>query len=529
MSRNNERGPHQRTAQYLRCGMGACATKVIPSEPLASSRYLSEAGPPVEEPVESLKTQAPKSSSPGSSKDSEPGKHAAASSSSLKVESSVELGDSEAETQAELRKHLLQLQKDMSETQCKLAKISPAPRCSRAGYLRSLEELIGEPTQGARWDSDEAWWQLRLYAYKEKRTNDPNGWRKGLNAEIEPEWTDEQVLAWLRKNEGGARLDAAAFEAKYRRGSIEGLKKRGWPDELARTYGVLSAQGPALAMALRQGDKLVNVSVRELHRAAPRRAAPPLPASPPAPAERPAPACVSQVHALYNAMYLRAKSELGDDEAAPMLYRHLRGAIGSLVAVDERWATLETPDHTGFCGLCSSGITVGDCDPDLFDERGYLQAFRKDGNTTYTLQDSDVVGFVSRVEDESGIHSAVLTYNDKTGAFPPNTLFRLQHVKEKGEWEAPGGRGVFPQQRLLVVTATYLIPTGGASLLGTRADGKMCAASPTLSFGNTAAYVEGIDALIASPLLTMEQARRRPPRTPHAAARALAAHGAGPA
>ena len=209
-------------------------------------------------------------------------------------------------------------------------------------------------------------------------------------------------------------------------------------------------------------------------------------------------------------MYLRAKSE-GDHETAPMLYRHLRGAIGSLVAVDEQWATIETPDHTGFCGLCSSGITVGDCDPANFGEGGYLQAFRKDKSTTYTLQDSDVVGFVSRVEDESGIHSAILTYNDQTGAFPPNTLFRLQEVKAPGTWEAPGGKGIFPRQRLLVVTATYLIPKGGTSLLRT-SDGKMCAAAPTLSYGNTSAYVNGIDGLVASPFLTMEQARRRATR-----------------
>ena len=50
-----------------------------------------------------------------------------------------------------------------------------------------------------------------------------------------------------------------------------------------------------------------------------------------------------------------------------------------------------------------------------------------------------MVGFVSRAEDESGAHAAVLTYTDLTGAFPPNCLFRLQEVIPAGKWEAPGG------------------------------------------------------------------------------------------
>ena len=47
------------------------------------------------------------------------------------------------------------------------------------------------------------------------------------------------------------------------------------------------------------------------------------------------------------------------------------------------------------------------------------------------------------------------------GNFPPNTLYRLDSVREAGEWEAPGGTRV--QRRLLMVRATYLSsPSAGS-------------------------------------------------------------------
>ena len=47
------------------------------------------------------------------------------------------------------------------------------------------------------------------------------------------------------------------------------------------------------------------------------------------------------------------------------------------------------------------------------------------------------------------------------GNFPPNTLYRLDRVREAGEWEAPGGTRV--QRRLLMVRATYLSsPSAGS-------------------------------------------------------------------
>ena len=61
-------------------------------------------------------------------------------------------------------------------------------------------------------------------------------------------------------------------------------------------------------------------------------------------------------------------------------------------------------------------------------------------------------------------------------------------------------------QRLLVVTATYLMPS--ASVLGSGGNSggnsKLCDSVQTLSYGNRVAYIEGIDGLISHPVLTMD-------------------------
>ena len=102
------------------------------------------------------------------------------------------------------------------------------------------------------------------------------------------------------------------------------------------------------------------------------------------------------------------------------------------------------------------------------------------------------------------MRSAVLTYSDNTGCFPPNTLFRLKEVKAPGTWEAPGG--VYPQQRLLVVTATYLVPSKAQELGGS----KLCASSSALSYGDRSAFAQGLDDLVGRPPLSMEQECTRP-------------------
>lgn len=87
--------------------------------------------------------------------------------------------------------------------------------------------------------------------------------------------------------------------------------------------------------------------------------------------------------------------------------------------------------------------------------------------------------------------------------FPPNTLFRLKEVRAAGQWEAPpASSGVYPNQRLLVCTATYQPPRAGLAA-GGEGSGKMVGAAAMLSYGKRTAYVEGIDDLFAKPVLSM--------------------------
>ena len=122
------------------------------------------------------------------------------------------------------------------------------------------------------------------------------------------------------------------------------------------------------------------------------------------------------------------------------------------------------------------------------------------------VQDSPIVCFESRPDDEHGAHSAVETSHG-CGGFPPNTLFRLKEVKAAGTWEAPGG--CRPQQRLLVVTATYQPPREGY-VPRDSGGSKMCGSAVTLSYKTRDAFLKGLDDLIAKPALTMKDEFTRP-------------------
>ena len=123
-----------------------------------------------------------------------------------------------------------------------------------------------------------------------------------------------------------------------------------------------------------------------------------------------------------------------------------------------------------------------------------------DGKWHTELQDSDIVCFESMPDDEHSSHCAILTNSDVDGVFPPNTLFRLKCVEEPGTWRAPGD--VFPRQRLLVVTATYLPPYSNDHIVpGDRTCGaKLCESAITLLYATRGAYIHGLDSLISKPV-----------------------------
>ena len=85
--------------------------------------------------------------------------------------------------------------------------------------------------------------------------------------------------------------------------------------------------------------------------------------------------------------------------------------------------------------------------------------------------------------------------------------FHLKGVRAPGEWEAPNG--VYPKQRLLVVTATYQDPEADPSgnLAQQRAyfAPRLCCGSASMAFGRREWFVAGLGALTVRPVITMEQ------------------------
>ena len=115
----------------------------------------------------------------------------------------------------------------------------------------------------------------------------------------------------------------------------------------------------------------------------------------------------------------------------------------SLEEADPSWASIETPDATGFRGLTSPVLVkarTGEPPDDLcFDSKGFMQYHYDDGQRM-KVQDSPIVCFESGPASDQGMHAAIATEGSQGrghhGAFPPNTLYRLVEVKPPG-WTTP--------------------------------------------------------------------------------------------
>jgi len=187
------------------------------------------------------------------------------------------------------------------------------------------------------------------------------------------------------------------------------------------------------------------------------------------------------------------------ESLAPKLYTHLTGR-SSLSSNEPNWEYILIPDQTGFRGLTSSALVTADCDPNRMELDGHM-AFNP-GVMRREAVDSDVVCFEPQRNDEHGFAHEPVMFAEHFGSFPPNTLFRVRDVLEPGTWEAMVP-GLFPRQRLIVVTATFRKGTDHhwgaleAKLLG-QTD-TLC-----LSYGDREQFVKGLaNTLLASPLLTM--------------------------
>lgn len=247
------------------------------------------------------------------------------------------------------------------------------------------------------------------------------------------------------------------------------LVARAWPESDAIAYVLLVANREPIANALRQRDARFAAST----------------------------------YKLCDILFSQHRGSAA--QLPPPLYRHLRSCShgGGLLDEECLWAQLETRDSTNFRGLTSRALVRAYNGAQYFSVDGFSYAvYDKDDQLQYVPQDSDVVRFESAADNEHGAHTAIMI-NDETGegVFPPNTLFRLKEVYAPGTWSAPGG--CFPNQRLLVVSATYQ-PRVAAAQPGRDANCKLCAASITLSYGDRDSFLRGLDDLIAQPTLTMK-------------------------
>ena len=296
---------------------------------------------------------------------------------------------------ASLRQSLRAAQALVGEAQAAIDGVAIAlPATSRAGYLRSLRQLLGMPPASGTWEDD--WTALRA---------------DKLNVSVSS----------IRAKDGGLEASKAANAA-----DIEQLVSSGWPrDDATATICLLETFPNELAKALRKRNPTYARSTFALH------------------------------DAICRAALRQHTSDASP--TPPTLYMNLRSQLGtSLVSGDPGWADLLVADRTGFRGLSSSvAIAEAHCDPRCFNEAGYCKRLTGEEGVSFMPVGGDVVAFESRPKDELGLHAAVML-TETRGTFPPNTLFRLKEVVAPGEWVAPGG--VRPAQRLLVVTATYQRP-----------------------------------------------------------------------
>lgn len=321
---------------------------------------------------------------------------------------------------------------------------------SRAGYLRSLPELLPAPASASTWRDE--WPELfsENLRVTGQEIDEPKDAKWAAQHESVQKWTDKLAS------------------------DIQAVITLGAPRDEAEAYVLLTSKRFAMAQRLRERN----------------------------------PKFAASTFALTDAIVAQSMRQAAAAVVAPPLYYNLRG-LNSLVAGDPAWDRLTLPDNTGFRGLCSSALCAADCatSDHAFSSQGFCVYHREpDGSVSFLPQDSPVVKFESTPEDEHGLHTAVMVKAGVYGVFPPNTLFRLQRVEPPG-WSANNGIPV--QQPLYVVSATYR-PSRPLASAGADAGNKMCGGAVTLTYGGRAAFVDGLDGLIPlKPPLTMEQVRWR--------------------
>ena len=348
-------------------------------------------------------------------------------------------------------------------------------KSSRAGYLRSLSEIIGDrPTHP--WQSE---WPAMLMELKRNEGSvtqrDDGQWvairafRWGSGRVAHGEVVNE---AWIEKHECVEVLsDAKKSTANgWVPKAIQNTVDAGWTHADAKTLILLLIVRVSMCRALLERDQCY----------------------------------AAATYALCEIFATKAAEQERRGQRPPTVYRLLRGGAGTLADADPAWEHLEQPDAAGFRGLCSLLAVRGDSMPDRFKEGG--MTLYDVATARHLPRAEPVVAFESAGEDEHGYHAGVVIeranvpWSESEAVFPPNCLYRLKRVQPDG-FESPGG--VWVRQKLLVVTATYRSPLPRSDL-GTAGSRKMCGSALTLAYGDRKVFVDGFDALVpAKPPLTM--------------------------
>ena len=400
---------------------------------------------------------------------------------------------------SQARECFVEAQRALSDTQKWLDEVQPKVSLptSRAGYLSSLRELIGRPPTDRTWT--EEWEQMTKEWLTKCRGN--NHWKAAEQLQYESYATLRQKQQYCEE--------------------IQSLQvKRGWHQKNAEAWVMLSLRRDVIAQALRERDSRYAAStyaICEALAASARLRTSVLKESGREDSMREQGTTIPAITAPSSSCH-------GDDEAwLPLpLYRHLKGKH-SLEAGDPSWGTIERPNANGFQGFTSCALTRASNGPNYFTPKGFREVIADPEDPekiTFKPRDSPIVRFESQPDDEMGLHSALIFHEDDqkvSGAFPPNTLFRLREVKEPGDWEVEGcrvdkglesrpeGGKVKPQQKLLIVTATHRPAEGDAHELAALSGSKMSQPAITLRYATRESFIHGLDDILSHPVLTLAQ------------------------
>jgi len=319
---------------------------------------------------------------------------------------------------------------------------------NRSGYLLSLDEVVGRAPTDRTWRDE--WMELNLEL---ARTS-------GFDIE-----------ATRPKLEPGGKFHYDTKLANYEH-QVSYKTATGWSVEDAEAHVALSgACSPVLAESIKTGETRFAASC----------------------------------HAIYSALVQAAKLQT---TTPPTCYSWIHGK-GGLNEIDHKFASLEVPDANGFRGLtCAGEIScIGPTQTfdisEMFPRDGAKPQRREmsGGQATFKDLDGDVVAFISRPEDNAGLHSVINTGGAGSYRVPPQCLVVFKRYHSAGTWEVETASGaVRPDCGCFEVHITYVIPKDGHLHDETVTGDKFVPSVTSLTFGDRKLYARGRKEIENQPL-----------------------------